>query len=158
MFDLLLALQLATATPSMTPSPQPLPTPQHLTTVIARAPKAKLRLQVARTEEQRERSLMSVTHLSPHTGMLFVFEMDGPEAFWMKDTLIPLDMVFVSADGNVRKVFRSVPVVSPSLPDAQIPIEQADAQYVIELPSGEAEKDGLTAGAHVVIPPGARTP
>ena len=154
MFNLLLALQLA----SPSPSPQALPTPQHLQTIVARASKATLRLQVARTQEQHERGLMSVTHLPPHTGMLFVFEMDGPVAFWMKDTLIPLDMVFVAADGRVRKVYRNVPVVSPSLPDAQIPIEAGNAQYVIELPAGEAQKDGLAAGTHLAIPAGARTP
>ena len=65
---------------------------------------------------------MDRTSLPPHTGMIFVFDGDGPIEFWMKNTLIPLDMVFVAADGTVRKV-SSVPVLPPGMPDAKIPLE-----------------------------------
>ena len=139
--SLLLAAALA--------APSPLPTPQALPAILLHAPRATLRVQVARTEEQRERGLMSVRHLPPHTGMVFVFDQDAPVAFWMKDTLVPLDMVFLSASGNVRTVFAKVPVVSPQLPDAAIPLEQGTAKYVIELPAGEAANDGLRPGARV---------
>ncbi len=140
----LLALQL-----SPTPSPSPLPTPQSLSAIVVRAPKAALRLQVARTEDQRERGLMSVTSLKPHTGMVFVFDTDGPVAFWMKDTLIPLDMVFIAQNGIVRKVFANVSVVPQTMTDDAIPREQGNAKYVIELAAGEAAKDGLRQGARV---------
>lgn len=110
------------------------------------APKANLQLEVARTEPQREHGLMDRTVLPPHTGMIFVFEADGPVDFWMKDTLVPLDMIFVAADGTVRKVYANVPVVSPKLPDAQIPLEGGAAKYVIELPAGEAAQDGIAPG------------
>jgi uncharacterized protein len=131
-------------------TPAPLPVPQSLPCVMLRAPKAPLRVQVARTEEQRERGLMSVRHLPPHTGMLFVFDQDGPVAFWMKDTLIPLDMVFLAPDGTVRKIYSRVPVVSRTLPDSEIPLEQGTAKFVIELPSGESVRDGLRTGVMVV--------
>jgi uncharacterized membrane protein (UPF0127 family) len=130
-------------------SPSPLPAPQSLPVVTLHAPKAALHVQVARTQPQRERGLMSVRHLPAHTGMLFVFDQDAPVAFWMKDTLISLDMVFLSPQGVVRNVFARVPVVSPQLPDANIPLEQGSAKYVIELPAGEAAQDGLRAGTHV---------
>ncbi len=137
----------------------PMPTPQHLPTIVLHAPRAALRVQVAQTEHEREVGLMSVTSLPRHTGMLFVFDQDAPVSFWMKDTLISLDMVFVSSSGIVRKVFPSVPVVSPSLPDTDIPIEQGEGRFVIELPAGEAAKDGLVAGARVRgLPLHARTP
>ncbi len=126
-----LALSVAAAA-----SPAAMPAPQSLAVTTLRAPAAVLRVQVARTEEQRERGLMSVRHLAPHTGMLFVFDSDAPVAFWMKDTLIPLDMVFVAPTGMVRRVFPRVPVVSPQLADARIPLEQASAKYVIELAGG----------------------
>lgn len=122
---------------------------QSLPVVAVQAPKAELHLQLAVTEPQRERGLMDVKHLAPHTGMIFVFDADAPVAFWMKDTLIPLDMVFVGADGTVRKVFANVPVVPPALPDDKIPLEEGTAKYVIELPAGEAASDGLRAGTRL---------
>jgi len=125
------------------------PPPQSLATIALHAPRTELRVQVAQTEIQRERGLMSVHRLAPHTGMLFVFDADQPVAFWMKDTLIPLDMVFLAPDGTVRKIFARVPVVSPDLADMDIPLEQGKAKFVIELPSGEAAQDGLRAGARI---------
>ena len=114
--------------------------------VIVHAPKADLRLEVAATEAQREYGLMNRTSLAAHTGMIFVFPADTPVQFWMKNTLVPLDMVFVAADGTVRSVDANVPVVSPSLPDSSIPLENGAGKYVIELPAGEAAKDGILAG------------
>lgn len=143
MHELAALLTLATSRPSS------LPTPQSLRVVSVRAPLAVLHLQVASTEEQRERGLMSVTRLPPHTGMIFVFDRDQAVAFWMKDTLVPLDMLFLSPDGTVRRVFPNVPVVDRALPDDRIPLEQGEAKYVIELPAGEAAKDGLRAGSRI---------
>ena len=117
-----------------------------LPTVSVHAPRADLTLEVARTESQREYGLMNRKQLSPHTGMIFVFDGDGPVAFWMKDTLVPLDMIFVGADGKVRRVFANVAVVSPTLADEKIPREADVAKYVIELPAGEAAEDGIAAG------------
>jgi len=120
-----------------------------LAVVVVHAPKADLRLEVARTEAQREYGLMNRTSLPKHTGMIFVFPQDGKIAFWMKDTLIPLDMVFVGADGTVRLVDRNVATVPPSLPDGRIPLENGVAKYVIELPAGEAILDGIVTGARL---------
>lgn len=119
---------------------------QHLPTITVDAPSAKLTLQVARTEAQREFGLMNVTKLPPHTGMVFVFDQDAPEEFWMKDTLIPLDMVFVASTGWVRDVFEDVPATTAATPDEKIPRRDGQAQYVIELPAFEAAKDGITVG------------
>jgi uncharacterized protein len=138
-----IALVLAAASPAAVPTPQTLPA------MTLRAPNAVLHVQVARTEDERERGLMEVKKLAPRTGMLFVFDGDAPVAFWMKDTLIPLDMVFIAADGTVRKVFTNVPVVSASMPADRIPLEEARAAFVIELPANEAQIDGLHAGVRV---------
>jgi uncharacterized protein len=122
---------------------QATPAAQHLPTIRVHAPRALLTLQVATTEQERETGLMSVTKLPAHTGMVFVFEEDGPVTFWMKDTLVPLDMVFVAADGTVRSVAANVPVVSESTPNDKIPTRPGVAKYVIELPAGEARQDGI---------------
>ncbi len=60
--------------------------------------------------------------------MLFVFDADEPVAFWMKDTLVPLDMIFIAGDGRVRRVFANVPVVRTSLADDRIPRESGDVR------------------------------
>jgi uncharacterized membrane protein (UPF0127 family) len=117
-----------------------------LATMVVHAPKADLTLEIARTEGQREQGLMNRHVVSPHTGMLFVFDRDEDVDFWMKDTLVPLDMIFIAADGTVRRVFSKVPVVAATLPDEQIPREGAQAKYVIELAAGEASADGIVAG------------
>jgi len=132
----LLVIVLAAATPA----------PQQLPTILLHAPSAILTLQVARTVEQRELGLMSVTHLPPHTGMVFVFDQDAPVEFWMKDTLVPLDMLFVGADGTVRGIAANVPVVPENTPDDAIPRRSGTAKFVIELPASEAAEDGITVG------------
>ena len=140
-----IALLLAVASPL----PTALPTPQRLSTITVQAPRATLALQVAKTDDQRERGLMSVTKMAPHTGMVFVFAKDAGVEFWMKNTLVPLDMVFVGPDGIVRSVAANVPSTKPDTPDEKIPRRYGNAQYVIELPGGEAEKDGITGGVHL---------
>jgi uncharacterized membrane protein/uncharacterized membrane protein (UPF0127 family) len=122
------------------------PAPQELPTITVHAPKASLTLQVATTEDERETGLMSVTRLPAHTGMVFVFDQDAPVMFWMKDTLVPLDMVFIAADGTVRSVAANVPVVPEDTPDDKIPTRPGTAKYVVELPAGEAQKDGIVTG------------
>jgi uncharacterized membrane protein (UPF0127 family) len=90
-----------------------------------------------------------VTHLPKHAGMVFVFEQDAPITFWMKNTLVPLDMVFVAADGTVRSVAANVPVVPESTADDAIPRRSGTAKFVIELPAGEAAIDGIVTGTRL---------
>ncbi len=139
-----LALAAAVATPP----------PQQLEKIVVQAPKAVLTLQVAQSEEERERGLMSVTNLPRHTGMVFVFDGEQPVEFWMKDTLVPLDMVFVGADGTVHSVAAKVPVVPLDTPDEKIPRRGGVGKFVVELPAGEARADGIVAGTKLrfVIP------
>lgn len=139
---MLSAIVLAAATALPPPNPT-------LPVTIVSAPRARLRLETATTGPERERGLMSRTVLVAHTGMLFVFDADGSVSFWMKDTLLPLDMIFVGSDGIVRKVFERVPTVSPETPDNAIPLETANARYVIELAAGEAARDGIVAGVQL---------
>jgi uncharacterized membrane protein (UPF0127 family) len=122
-----------------------------LPSVVVHAPKAELTLEVARTDAQRERGLMDRTAVPAHTGMIFVFDRDEFVDFWMKDTLVPLDMIFVAADGAVRRVYANVPVVAPALPDDRIPREGAPAKYVIELHAGEAAQDGIAQGVKLDV-------
>ncbi len=136
---------------AVTATAAPMPSPQTLPKIVVAAPRATLALQVANTEQERETGLMGVTHLRAHTGMLFIFAQDAPVEFWMKNTLVPLDMVFLSANGTVRSVASNVPVVAATTPDSAIPRRGGTAKYVIELPAGEAERDAIIPGVHLPV-------
>lgn len=122
--------------------------------VVVVAPNASLTMAVVDTFALREHGLMFRTSLEPHTGMLFVFPSESnPVEFWMKNTLIPLDMVFIDRNGIVTTVAANVPSTTPSTPDQDIPRRGGRAKFVLELPAGEAAGDGLKPGAFVRIPP-----
>ncbi len=121
----------------------------QLASATIHAPHAAVRVEIAATESSRERGLMGRTVLPAHSGMLFVFPQDGPVEFWMKNTRVPLDMVFVGRDGIVRSIAAAVPVVPLQTPDDAIPRRHGRARFVIELPSGEAARDGLRPGIRI---------
>ncbi len=124
-----------------------------LPVVTVNAPHAAMHLWVSRSERQHELGLMERTHLDPTQGMIFVFRGNGERYFWMKDTLMPLDMVFIERSGLVRAVFSRVPVLPPGIADSAIPLVHARAQYVVELGAGEALRLGIVAGETLAIPP-----
>lgn len=116
------------------------------------APRAAMHLWVASSLRSLELGLMDRTHLDPAQGMLFVFWHNKERYFWMKDTLMPLDMVFVERNGLVRAVFSRVPILPPGIPNNEIPLIHARAQYVIELGAGETRRIGIVAGEKLAIP------
>ena len=123
-----------------------------LKTVVVAAPNAKLTLAVAATSATRELGLMCVTRLRPRTGMIFVFSRSGEWDFWMKNTLISLDMIWVAADGTVKSVAANVPPSTLRTPDEDVARRSGDGLYVIELSAGEAAADQIVAGAKLGLP------
>jgi uncharacterized membrane protein (UPF0127 family) len=134
---------LAQATPAACVTAQTAaPTP-----VRVRAPAETLELRVADTPSRREYGLMCVRSLPPRTGMIFVFsDGDNYRDFWMKNTLIPLDMVFVAKSGKVNDVRANVPSTTVDTPDEKIPHRSGTGTYVIELGAGEATRAGIKPG------------
>lgn len=61
-------------------------------------------IEIAATAEEIRKGLMGRDYLAPDKGMLFVFGLEEPRSFWMKNTRIPLDMIFVKADGTIRHI------------------------------------------------------
>jgi uncharacterized membrane protein (UPF0127 family) len=116
-----------------------------------RAPKAQLRLAVAGDFASRELGLMCVTRLRPNAGMIFVFDSAGTWDFWMKNTVAPLDMIWVETDGTVSNVAADVPASTLTTPDDAIARRSGHGLYVIELPAGEAALDGILKGAKLTI-------
>ncbi len=145
----LLVLAAGSAARADTPCPAPSATPNPVPIAVT-APKATLALRVANTWPTKEYGLMCVTALAPNTGMVFVFSGgDRRQSFWMKNTLIPLDMVFVRANGRVDSVAANVPATTPDTADLDIPWRYGTGSYVIELAAGEAARAGIVRGTRL---------
>jgi hypothetical protein len=125
---------------------------EPLPVVTVAAGTVTLRLAVAAAAEARETGLMCVTGLAPHGGMLFAFTEDAQHDFWMKNTLVPLDMLWVAADGTIRSVAANVPASTLSTPEENVARRGGRGKYVIELPPGEAAGDGLAVGVKLDLP------
>lgn len=103
-----------------------------------------VKTEIAADEETRAQGLMFRDQLRPGTGMLFFFPADGEYPFWMRNTLIPLDMIWINADRKIVAMHHDVPPCKtqecPSYPP------RATSRYVLELAGGEARKHGLKVG------------
>ncbi|WP_085796384.1 DUF192 domain-containing protein [Falsiruegeria litorea] len=98
-------------------------------------------IELAQTPEERSRGLMFREHLPARAGMLFVFEHPQRVAFWMKNTLIPLDMIFVDRTGTVTHVHQG------AIPGDETPIPGGDQVYsVLEINAGLAARYGISNG------------
>jgi uncharacterized membrane protein (UPF0127 family) len=122
--------------------------------LVIDAPKATLRLAVADTETRRERGLMGVAAVPPGQGMVFVFPdaMDVRRDFWMKDTIAPLDMIFVRLDGTISAIAAGVPATKRGTPDVDVARRNGIGRSVIELGAGAARRAGLRVGYRLTIP------
>jgi uncharacterized protein len=112
--------------------------------------KQNILLEVARTPREEEIGLMYRTNLAENRGMLFVFEPPQPVRFWMKNTLIPLDMVFM-ADGVVKYIGRDIlPCQGDPCPDYG-PDRGVKIDRVIELRGGRAAELKLKVGDRLQV-------
>jgi len=103
-----------------------------------------VRVELARTEPERTRGLMYRNHLEPDAGMLFVFPQPSTLVFWMKNTLIPLDMLFLDRERRV------VGIVENATPETETPRRvNGDSQFVLEVGGGLTRQWGVTAGSTV---------
>lgn len=110
---------------------------------------AEVTLEVADSREERRHGLMNRTELAENHGMLFVFPGERKLEFWMKNTLIPLDMIFIDANRTVVNVETAQP--EPGVADENLTIyrSESEAQYVIELNAGFAENHSIGNGTRV---------
>jgi len=104
-------------------------------------------VEVAATPDQLAQGLMYRQKLAADAGMLFDFGAPRPVSMWMKNTLIPLDMLFIAADGRV------LGIAQRTVPHSQALIESpGPVKAVLELNGGTASRLGLKAGDRVVHP------
>lgn len=103
-----------------------------------------LAIEIADDPQERETGLMYRETMPEDQGMLFVFDSEVPLTFWMKNTLIPLDMVFLDAEKKIVHIARDVPPCQAD-PCPLVP-SQGSAQYVIETNAGWTAKQGILVG------------
>ena len=112
-------------------------------------------VEVARTQSKIRRGLMYRTHMPADAGMLFLFDKEKVQSFWMKNTLISLDIIFIGADMTVAGV--KAKTTPRTLASQRI---GTPSQYVLEVNAGWAGKNGIEAGTAVRflnvenVPPG----
>lgn len=92
-------------------------------------------VEVARTEEEKEIGLSNIEYLPDDEGMLFIYDTPQEVGFWMKDTLIPLDIIFINDEEEVVSVHQGIP-------NDETPIIEDDVLYVLEVPAGSGIKTG----------------
>lgn len=103
----------------------------------------RVAVRIATTAEQRAHGLMEVPELPDGAGMWFVYADDRDGGFWMKDTLVPLDITYVGADGRIVSVADAVPCESDPCPTYP---PDAPYRHVLEVPAGYLERIGADVG------------
>ena len=148
-FPLLALLALSTCRASP-PSPAATDAPAAAPRIIMDSPSgrsASVRVEVASTDTARERGLMLREKLGADDGMLFVFPEISDHVFWMKNTFIPLDMIFIEKDGEGGAV---VGVVANAEPMTTTPRGVgAPSRFVLEVNGGWSAAHGLARGDRV---------
>ena len=109
----------------------------------------RILLEVARTPRQQQIGLMYRTTLADNRGMLFPFNPPQPVSFWMKNTKIPLDMIFIR-EGRVHAIAANVPPCKAD-PCPSYGPQNAIIDHVLELRGGRAAELGLKAGDRITL-------
>jgi hypothetical protein len=113
-------------------------------TLVTSSGEHPFQVEIANTVDQRAKGLMYRRFLPPDRGMLFEFQANEPVGFWMENTYISLDMVFISPDGTVTRIFENAEPLS----QAVIP-SGGPCIGVLEINAGVAAKIGLKVGDKV---------
>ena len=112
--------------------------------IISQNGRHEFDVEIAANDNQRKVGLMNRASLDENKGMLFVFEASGIVNFWMKNTLIPLDMLFINEKGKIETITKNVP------PCTQTPCplynSYKSVKFVLELSAGVADKQGIKEG------------
>ena len=105
-----------------------------------------INIEVAQTEEEISQGLMYRTSLGKQEGMLFIFEQSEMRSFWMKNTYIPLDILFVTSDYEIITIGHNTEPFSQASVTST-----AEAQYVVEVNAGFCDKNGIKEGDNIAF-------
>jgi uncharacterized membrane protein (UPF0127 family) len=137
------------------PTPAPAKTSSSSAANAAARPRVEMpsgavyTIELALTPEEQAQGLMYRENLPDKTGMLFVFPQAEPHHFWMKNTMIPLDMIWLDAAGKVVYVSADTPPCKADPCGTYGP--DGPARQVLEIAGGMAKKEGVTVGATLKI-------
>ncbi len=121
--------------------------PIETITIDTKAGPHAFKVEVAADDQSRETGLMFRKTMAPDAGMLFDFHTPQEVSFWMENTILPLDMLFVRADGTIARVAENAtPYSRATIPSGE------PVQVVIELNAGRAEALGIREGERVHAP------
>ncbi|MFQ5666335.1 MAG: DUF192 domain-containing protein [Candidatus Binatia bacterium] len=119
-------------------------TPHPAVVIYSKQGAVRVDVEVADTPDARARGLMYRRDLDPDAGMLFIFPSESQQHFWMKNTPLPLDMVFISSAGEI------VGIVPDTRPFSTNPLSVgAPSQYVLEVHAGFCDRHGIATGDKV---------
>lgn len=111
-----------------------------------------IEVEIASNDTQREQGLSDRTLLKAGHGMLFIFDPARPVGFWMKDMRFPIDIIFANDEGSIVKMVSNA---SPESYSNQIPPQkfysETPVRYVLEVPAGYAEAQGIAIGQKIVV-------
>jgi uncharacterized membrane protein (UPF0127 family) len=112
--------------------------------IVSQGKRARFVVELADNDRTREIGMMCRTAMAPDRGMLFDFHTPRDVSFWMRNTLIPLDMVFIQADGRVLWIATAVPLDETPVPAG------GPVRAVLEIPGGRARELGVLPGDRVL--------
>lgn len=141
---LLLALASSPVHAQWSASPQSVSTTPEVSHMVFKG--HAFRLEVARTPAQWQKGLSQRSTLKDNHGMVFVFDREQPLHFWMRDTLIPLDIMYFNSDGSFNSVHKNVaPCKLPKYASSYCPTyaSKGNARYAVELKGGTLDRLGI---------------
>ncbi len=102
---------------------------------------AKIEVEVAKDTTKRQQGLMYRSYMDEDKGMIFIFEREDMQAFWMKNTILPLDILFIDSKGAINAIHKSTtPYSEKSLPS------KLKSQFVVEVNAGYCDRHGIKEG------------
>jgi uncharacterized membrane protein (UPF0127 family) len=121
---------------------------ETLPTAIVSIDEHELRVWLATNSEQQLEGMMHVSEdeVADDQGMLFVFPYEYPHSFWMKDTIIPLDIAYARADGTIVRIWTMPPLTYRTFPSIE------PAMFALEVKAGTFERLGICEGDRIIIP------
>jgi len=112
--------------------------------------RVEVEAEIAEDEAKRRKGLMERTELAENAGMLFVYDREQSLSFWMRNTLIPLSIAYIGAEGRIVDIQDMQPLDETPHPSAE------PAQYALEVNQGLFEERGVEVGDEVEVPSDAR--